>query len=80
MTDIGSLKNNSVNRNNGLNGGKNVYLAQVIGIEGDASWDIAKALVLEGAENQAMEEKRLIDKGTGRIIFRLNEKASRTIH
>jgi len=57
---------------------RSIFVCQVLAIEGDPSWEVyRKQLIETEGKNDTVSgltTKRTIDKGTGRIIFKLPEK------
>lgn len=70
------LENRSFNTPNNLGSDNKVLLGQVIGIEGDPSWNENKKLIIDRSDNPEIEEKRMIDKGTGRIIVKIRNQGN----
>lgn len=60
----------------GVLGTRSIFVCQVLAIEGDQSWNIVREEYLQsnGEDEDSLTAKRTVDKGTGRIIFRLQEK------
>jgi hypothetical protein len=74
-----NIKNTSVKEDPaGVLDTRSIFICQVLGIEGDPSWEIMRKELLDIEGNNdginGLTYKRTIDKGTGRIIFRLPEK------
>jgi len=57
---------------------RSIFVCQVLAIEGDPSWEIMRQELLKTEGNNdgvdGLTYRRTIDKGTGRIIFKLPEK------
>jgi len=70
------LENRSLNKYNIKNIDRKVILGLVVGIEGDSSWLKHKQKILDKVDNKQVEERRLIDKGTGRIIVYIPEEGN----
>jgi hypothetical protein len=68
------LKNTNINETDRTLATRSVFVAQVMAVEGDPSWNIWKQKFFSQDEDTTLLERRLIDKGSGRIIIYLTEK------
>lgn len=73
------IRNKSIRQQYESNlGTRSIFICQVLGVEGDPSWETMRQKLLETEGNNdgidGMTFRRTIDKGTGRIIFMLPEK------
>ena len=73
------LENTSIRRDNdSWLGTRSVFICQVLAIEGDPTWEIYRKQLIDSEGDldgvNGLTYRRTIDKGTGRVIFRLPEK------
>ncbi len=72
---LSGLENTSIKRaDDGVLGTRSIFVVQVLAIEGSPTWNEMRQQILYNDPTSELLRNRTIDKGTGRIIFKLPEK------